>query len=83
MTTAANRPPQSPVYCMAVRTLFRPGPTVMDFWEEAKIMDRKYSFHTFMKLKMLTVTSPGWARGNIMVQKVFMGEAPSMAAASS
>ena len=58
ITTAANNPPQSPVYCMEVRTLFKPGPTDMFFSEEAKIRDRKYSFHTFIKLKMPTVTIP-------------------------
>ena len=83
MTTAANRPPQSPVYCMATSTLFRPGPTDMFFSEDAKISDRKYSFQMPMKLKIPTVMMPGCTSGNMMVQKVRMGGQPSMAAASS
>ncbi len=49
----------------------------------AKIRAMKYSFQRVMKLKMVTVMIPGWARGSRMTQKVFMGPQPSMAAASS
>ena len=42
ITTAANKPPQSPVYCIAVKTLFNPGPTDIFFSEDAKINDKKY-----------------------------------------
>lgn len=41
------------------------------------------TFQTVMKLKMLTVTIPGWASGSMMIQKVFIGPHPSIAAASS
>ena len=37
----------------------------------------------FIKLKIPTVTIPGCAKGNMIVQKVLMGEYPSIAAASS
>ena len=59
MTTAANRPPQSPVYCMDESTLLSPGPTGMISEDDAKISEIKYSFQIFMKMKMLTVTIPG------------------------
>ena len=59
ITTAANRPPQSPVYCMDESTLFRPGPTGIISEDEAKISEIKYSFQIFIKMKMLTVMIPG------------------------
>ncbi len=62
---------------------FQAGPTDMLRSLEAKIKDMKYSFQTFMKLKMLTVTMPGWIRGSMIFQKMRMGGHPSMAAASS
>ena len=83
ITTAANNPPQSPVYCIAVSTLLSPGPTGIFSEEEAKIKEIKYSFQIFIKLKIATVISPGCARGNIIFQNVFIGEQPSIAAASS
>ena len=36
-----------------------------------------------MKLNMLTVIKPGLAKGSMMVQNIFHGEAPSISAASS
>ena len=36
-----------------------------------------------MKLKMETVINPGLAKGSMIDQKVFHGEAPSIMAASS
>ena len=49
----------------------------------AKISERKYSFQILLKLKMVTVIMPGCASGNMIFQKVFDWEQPSMAAASS
>ena len=83
MTTAANSPPQSPVYCMDVSTLFSPGPTGMMSEDDAKIREMKYSFQMFMKMKIPTVMMPGCASGNMIRQNVIIGVQPSMAAASS
>src|SRR5699024_7785152 len=83
MITEANMPAQSPVYFMALIMPYRPTATGRTRSELAKIRDMKYSFQMLMKLKMDTVITPGWARGNMIFQKVLMGGQPSMAAASS
>jgi hypothetical protein len=43
----------------------------------------KNSFQIVIKLKTVRVTSPGWARGNMIFQKVLIDEQPSIAADSS
>lgn len=83
MITAANRPPQLPVYCMEVNTDLSPGPTDIFFSVLPKINEMKYSFQIFIKLKIATVIIPGCASGIIIFQNVFIGEHPSIAAASS
>ena len=49
----------------------------------AKMSAMKNSFHTLRKLKIVTVTSAGCTSGSMICQKVFAGEHPSIAAASS
>lgn len=83
MTTEANIPPQSPVYRIAWIILNNPTATGLTFGLLAKIIDMKYSFQIVMKLNTVTVIIPGCTRGNMILQKVPMGEQPSIYAASS
>ena len=81
--TAANIPAQSPVYFMELIMEYSPTATGRIRSEFPKIRDIKYSFHTLIKLKIVTVMIPGCAIGSIISQNVFVGEHPSIAAASS
>ena len=83
MITAANIPAQSPVYFMELIIPYKPGATGFNASELAKIRDRKYSFQILIKLKMVTVTIPDCAIGNMIFQKVLIGGHPSIAAAFS
>ena len=83
MTTAENIPAQSPVYFMELIMEYNPTATGRTLSELPNIREMKYSFQILIKLKMVTVTIPGWAIGSIISQKVFTGGQPSMAAASS
>lgn len=83
MITDANMPAQLPVYFMELIMEYRPTATGLTLSELAKIKDMKYSFQMLMKLKILTVTIPGCASGNMICQNVLVGEHPSTAAASS
>ena len=62
---------------------YNPMATDFTLSEFANIRDIKYSFHTLIKLKIVTVMIPGCAIGSMIFQKVFMGGQPSIAAASS
>lgn len=81
--TDANMPDQSPEYFIDCIIEYRPTATGLTLSPLAKIKERKYSFHMFIKQNILKVTIPGCASGNIIFQKVFIGEHPSIAAASS
>ena len=83
ITTAANIPAQLPVYCIDWSIPYYPTATGRNVSLFAKINDRKYSFQILIKLKIVTVTIPDRAIGNIIFQNVFVGGQPSIAAASS
>ena len=83
MTTAANRPPQSPVYCMDESTLFRPGPTGIISEDEAKISEIKYSFQIFIKVNINNVTVMGFISWKITRKNNVHVPQPSKMAASS
>ena len=55
MITAANMPPHWPVYFIALMMFWRPTPTGAMLSLLVKIRAMKNSFHTDMKLKMVTV----------------------------
>ena len=77
MITAANIAPHCPVYFMALMMFSRPTPTGAMESLEVKIRAIKNSFHTDIKLKMVTVTMAGCTRGSMIFRKVLGALHPS------